>query len=74
MSGKAISVPHRALGVHSSPARPRRAALATRVTVRDVVLATAFLFAFPVAITVTGALSEDGLPDRAVPLVERGAP
>ena len=41
---------------------------------RDVVLVATFLFAFPIAVTVTGALSDDGLPDRGVPIVERGAP
>ena len=74
MSGKAILVPHRGLRVHTSRPGPRRAVSGRPVTVRDVVLAATFLFAFPVAIAVTGALSDDGLPDRGVPIVERGAP
>jgi hypothetical protein len=39
---------------------------------RDVVLAVAFLVAFPLAVNVTGALSSDGIPDRTVPVVDRG--
>ena len=74
MSGKAITVPHRALGVRSVRRQPRGVALAPHVTIRDVVLATTFLLAFPVAVTVTGALSDDGVPDRTVPIVDRATP
>jgi hypothetical protein len=38
---------------------------------RDVVLGLALLAAFPAAVSLTGALSTDGIPDRAVPIVHR---
>jgi hypothetical protein len=44
------------------------------IRARDVVLAVAFLVAFPLAVNLTGALSSDGIPDRTVPFVERGTP
>ena len=67
MTTKVISIPVRSVTHRSARTR-------STVAIRDVVLGAAFLQAFPVAVNLTAVLSEDGVPDRTVPLVERQGP